>query len=125
MNPLHIALVGLLNEDGSTKIVGLFHQDAALMQDLANCVAYTRGERRDLAVAHSKRLVPRAAPGMQHFRWSFWGQFNEKLIMRWAFYGSEAKQQECQRWLAKNMSKSTRIVSVPFRPTPQPRDGRE
>ena len=49
MNPLHTALVGLLNEDGSTEIVGLFRQDAALIRDLQNAVAYPLRERHNLA----------------------------------------------------------------------------
>jgi len=130
MNPLHTALVGLLNADGGTEIVGLFHQDAALMKDLANSIAYTRKAQHALAVSHSKRLVPKAEPDKRHYRWSFWGQFEEKLIMRRAFCGSPEKQQELQRWLSNQKAKAKAwpprvMTSVPFTVLPQPRDGRE
>lgn len=118
MNPLH------------TELLALFGNDADLLQDLANRLDPPQKERRALAVAHSKRLVPKAKPGMQHYRYSFWGQFNEKMVMIWAFCGSEAKQAECAKWLSKQKAKAKAwpprvMTSVPFTVLPQPRTGRE
>lgn len=112
------------------ELLALFANDAQLAQDLQNTVAYTLRERHDLAVWHSNRLVPRPAPGKRHYRWSFWGQFEEKLIMRRAFCGSPEKQQELQRWLANQRAKAKAwpprvMTSVPFTVLPQPWDGRE
>ena len=130
MNTLHIALVGLLNEDGSAEIVGLFHQDAALMRDLQNAVAYPLRERHDAAVFHSKRLVPKSALGKQPIKGSFWHQFGQLGILLAAFKGSEEKQQKAAKWLAEQRARAkawppTMAASVPIPVLPQPRDGRE
>ena len=130
MSPLHIALVGSLNADGSTEIVGLFHQDAALIRDLQNAVAYPLRERHDLAVLHSKRLVPKAAPGKQPIKGSFWCQFGQLGILLAAFKGSEEKQQKAAKWLAEQRARAKAWppamgASVPIPVLPQPRTGRE
>ena len=130
MNPLHTAIVGLLNADGSTEIVGLFHQDAQLAQDLANCLAYSLRERHDLAVLHSKRLVPKAAPGKQPIKGSFWCQFGQLGVLLAAFKGSEEKQRRAAKWLAEQRARAkawppAMAASVPIPVLPQPRDGRE
>ena len=130
MIPLHTAHVGLINEDGSTEIVGLFHQDAALMKDLQNSVAYSLRERHDLAVFHSKRLVPKAAPGKQPIKGSFWCQFGQLGILLAAFKGFEEKQQKAAKWLTEQRARAkawppAMAASVPIPALPQPRDGRE
>ena len=130
MNALHTALVGLLNADGGTEIVGLFHQDAALMRDLQNAGDYPLKERHDLAVFYSKRLVPRPAPGKQPIKGSFWCQFGTYGIMLAAFKGSEEKQQRAAKWLAEQKARAKAWppamgASVPIPVLPQPRTGRE
>lgn len=117
MNPLH------------TELLTLFGNDSQLAQDLANSVAYPLRKRHDLAVHHSRRLVPRPAPGKQPIKGSFWCQFGTYGIMLAAFKGSDEKQKKAAKWLAEQRARAKAWppamgASVPIPALPQPRTGR-
>lgn len=112
------------------ELLALFANDAQLAQDLQNAVAYPLPERHDLAVHHSRRLVPRPAPGKQHLRGGFWSQFGVYGVMLAAFTGSAEKQRKAAKWLVEQRARAKAWppapgASVPIPVLPQPRTGRE
>ena len=72
-----------------------------------------------------KQVYPKLPAGRSFQRFSFWGQFAEKMVLLRAVNGTPEKQAELAMWLLKNAHKRHTAVGANVRFVPQPWDGKK
>lgn len=68
-------------------------------------------ERKALLSEVRKVIMPECPKGKRYSRNTFWQQFDERMILRWAIMGgTDEKIESCAKWLDENKHKMNRSV---------------